>query len=478
MVKRYSLPSLGLRVSERRMLLAVVDVLLLWAALAAALMLTTDLVPDTGALFAAWKWYLTLAVIWFVFAALFDVYNLARAASTIYSTRAAGSAALLTTVIYLAIPWLTPTLVNRSYAFTLVLLGVGSILLWRVTYAQFFTQPTFQRRSLIVGTGARGQALALALRSRFALEDANPFRGTGNVPLGFVETSETAGAERVVGLPVVGNARDLVRLTREFAIDEIVLALAPYEPISGQFFEAVLDCRELGIPLTNMATVYERLTGRVPIEFANWDVETAASMDDTAFLRIYLALKRVIDGLTGLVGLLILGLMIPPIAVGNALTSPGPLFYRQQRVGKGGKPFRIYKFRSMGVDAEEQGATWAQPEDDRVTPVGKWLRRLHLDEVPQVINILGGDMSLVGPRPERPEFVGLLAGEVPFFRARHSLRPGVTGWAQIHQDYGSSIEDAKVKLEYDLYYLKNFSFWLDLVIMLRTVTKILGFKGR
>jgi exopolysaccharide biosynthesis polyprenyl glycosylphosphotransferase len=477
--KRVSLPSLGLRVSERRMLLGTVDVLLLWAALAAALLLTTELVPDWAALTASWKWYVTLTAVWVMYATLFDAYNLARAASTVYSARAVASAAVLTSLTYLAIPWLTPTLVNRSYGFAFVLLAVFSVLIWRLAYAQLFTQPTFQRRSLIVGTGRQGRTLAPALRSRFALEDANPFRGTGNVPLGFVTIAEQPCEGAVVGLPVLGDAHDLIRLIRELAVDEVILALPRETPIGRPLYEAILDCRELGIHLTEMTTVYERLTGRVPVEFASWNLGTAASGDDGAFRRIYDMLKRLTDGLVGLAGLLVMGLLILPISLGNALTSPGPLFYRQQRVGKGGCPFRILKFRSMRIDAEQEGgATWAQSDDDRVTPIGKWLRRLHLDELPQVVNILRGEMSVVGPRPERPEFVGLLAREIPFYRARNSVRPGLTGWAQIHQDYGSSVDDAKVKLEYDLYYVKNFSLWLDVVIMLRTVTKVVGLQGR
>lgn len=204
-----------------------------------------------------------------------------------------------------------------------------------------------------------------------------------------------------------------------------------------------------------------------------------AGTEDSAFLRFYSAAKRLIDIFSGMVGFLIMLLLIPPILLLNALTSPGPLFYRQQRVGQGGKPFRITKFRSMKPDAEkENGAVWAEKDDDRITLTGKWLRRLHLDEIPQVINVIKGEMSLVGPRPERSDFVGLLACEIPYYRARHCVRPGITGWAQIHQNYGGSIDDARVKLEYDLYYIKKVSLWLDLVIMLRTVTRVIGLHGR
>jgi lipopolysaccharide/colanic/teichoic acid biosynthesis glycosyltransferase len=263
------------------------------------------------------------------------------------------------------------------------------------------------------------------------------------------------------------------------AVDEVILALPTQEPMNPEIYEAVLDCRELGIHMTQMTTVYERLTGRVPVAYASWDVEMVAGTQDSAFQRFYDAAKRMTDMVAGLAGLLLIALLSLPICLANALTSPGQLLYEQRRVGKGGRPFPILKFRSMVPQAETGGeARWAKTDDERITPIGKWLRRLHLDELPQAINLLRGEMSLVGPRPERPEFVELLAPEIPYYRVRHSIRPGITGWAQIHQGYGGSVEDSRVKLEYDLYYIKRSSMWLDLVIMLRTVTKVLGLKGR
>jgi lipopolysaccharide/colanic/teichoic acid biosynthesis glycosyltransferase len=265
----------------------------------------------------------------------------------------------------------------------------------------------------------------------------------------------------------------------ELHVDEIILALPRGRPIPKNLNEAIMDCYELGIPVTNMLTIYERLTGRVPVEYVGWDVETITAYEDKPLKRLYAFLKRVTDLALSVVGLVCLAVLIPPIILANRLTSPGTLFYRQERLGKGAKPFQMFKFRSMIPEAEDlEGAVWAQTDDHRVTLAGRWLRKLHLDELPQVINVLRGDMSIVGPRPERPQFVGLLDREIPFYRARHFVVPGITGWAQIHQDYGSSVEDAQIKLEYDLYYIKKKGLYLDLVIMLRTITKVLGLKGR
>lgn len=471
--------SINLRASERRLLLAVVDFILLILALVASLEIATGLQTTFLGLLDAWKWLLTLAVTWFVFASIFDVYNLARAASTTYGVRAAGAAAGLTSLFYLLIPWLTPSIVNRSYGFLFAAFSFFLIIGWRLIYARFFTHPAFQSRSIIMGSGPGGVALAKALHSKFARQDANPFRGTGHVLLGFLTEQPSLKVKEVAGLPVLGRSDDLVRLTHELNVDEVILALSQKYPIHSELNEAILDCYELGVPVTSMSTVYERLTGRVPVEFVGWDVETITGYEDKPLRRFYSSAKRSLDILIGFVGLLFLALLIPPIALVNRLTSPGPLFYGQQRVGKGAKPFRMIKFRSMVLDAEEmEGAVWAKRNDDRVTLAGRWLRKLHLDELPQVYNVLRGEMSLIGPRPERPQFVAILSRKIPYYRARHYVRPGITGWAQIHQDYGGSVKGTKIKLEFDLYYIKKNSLYLDFVILLRTITKVLGFKGR
>jgi lipopolysaccharide/colanic/teichoic acid biosynthesis glycosyltransferase len=177
-------------------------------------------------------------------------------------------------------------------------------------------------------------------------------------------------------------------------------------------------------------------------------------------------------------GLALLGLALPVIAAAIYLDSPGPIFYLQERVGQGGRPFQMYKFRSMVPDAERDRAMWASVDDPRVTRTGRLLRATHLDEFPQFVNILKGEMSAVGPRPERPEFVEDLAKEIPFYRVRHAVKPGMAGWGLVRQGYGSSAEDAMLKLEYDLYYIKHQSLWLDMVILLKTIVHTITFRGR
>jgi exopolysaccharide biosynthesis polyprenyl glycosylphosphotransferase len=193
---------------------------------------------------------------------------------------------------------------------------------------------------------------------------------------------------------------------------------------------------------------------------------------------VYPLLKRVMDIILALIGLAIFLLMLPFIALAIKLDSSGPIFYMQERTGKAGKPFRVIKLRTMVQDAEKRsGPLWAAKGDPRITTVGRFLRKSRLDEVPQIINVLRGEMSMVGPRPERPKFVEMLSEEIPFYNTRHVIRPGVTGWAQVKYRYGSSTYDSMVKLQYDLYYIRHRSLLLDLLILIRTVRKMLLFQG-
>jgi exopolysaccharide biosynthesis polyprenyl glycosylphosphotransferase len=227
-----------------------------------------------------------------------------------------------------------------------------------------------------------------------------------------------------------------------------------------------------------MPELYERLTDRVPVEHIgdNWFV--ILPLDNSGQNLSYRVVKRGLDLVISLIGLAIFGLILPFLAVIISIDSPGPVFYRQKRVGRAGRVFELLKLRSMFVDAEEDGhARWAEEHDTRVTRAGVFLRRLRLDEFPQLLNVFRGEMSLVGPRPERPEFVAELQQEIPFYRTRLTVKPGLTGWAQVNYNYGRSVKDALEKLRYDLYYIKHQSIQLDLVVLLKTISTILLLKG-
>jgi exopolysaccharide biosynthesis polyprenyl glycosylphosphotransferase len=465
-----------LTAKDRKLLLFAVDVLLINVALLAAVTLWNGYIPTLDSLLAHVKWFITLTVLWMVLGTVLDVYNLARAASTTRILASVGIAAFLSALLNLMIPWLSPPVVQRSYAFGFVALTTATLTGWRIFYARVLGTTAFRQLGIVVGGDVPAAALKQMLQQTGKGDDANPFRGAGYEFVGRVV--DKAHQEANDDLPVLGEVHNLVRLARQYGVDEIILNLEEGRGFPLEAQEVLLDCRELGLRVSSLVDVYERLTGRLPVDYARYDSQLLLSPPDTPAFRLYQAGKRLVDVLIGSVGLLVLGLLIPFVALANALTSSGPLFYRQERLGKGGRPFTVIKFRSMVRDAERYGAVWAGKKDPRITPAGRFMRKVRLDEVPQFLNVLRGEMSFVGPRPERPHFVGQLSRAFPLYRARHAVKPGITGWAQVHHEYGDSTEDARIKLELDLYYVKHASFYLDLLTVLHTVRVIVGFKGQ
>jgi lipopolysaccharide/colanic/teichoic acid biosynthesis glycosyltransferase len=328
--------------------------------------------------------------------------------------------AVLVTVLVTPDPRHHPPLTSRGVVSTRRA-GASADRRRRLAYARLFVQP-FHQRALIVGAGSAGRTLATALRA--APDDANPFRGTGYSLVGFIDDDRARCGDCVEGLPVLGGRESLLAAVETLRVDKVILAITHRHAIHDDLFDALLLCRERGLRVVTMATVYEHLTGRVPIDHVGRDLHMVVPMDEDAGERAYLFLKRLADLTAAGVGLATLLPLALLLALVNACSSPGPLFYHQRRVGRGGMVFEMLKFRSMRVDAERgTGAVWARAGDDRITWAGRWLRRTRLDELPQCWNILRGDMSLVGPRPERPEFVEDLARTIPFYRARHAVRP-------------------------------------------------------
>ena len=235
---------------------------------------------------------------------------------------------------------------------------------------------------------------------------------------------------------------------------------------------------ESGMPIKEYTHVYEELNRKVPVQFIAEDFYRYFPFSRSNQNKLYLFFHRLMDLLLSIIGLLF-GLLISPLIIlGNVLGNKGPIFYKQERVGKNGRLFNIYKLRSMIIDAEKNGAQYAQKKDTRITTFGKFLRRTRIDEIPQFINVIRGDMSIIGPRPERPMFVKTLSKQIPFYEIRHFIKPGVTGWAQVNAKYGMTQDDALEKLQYDLYYIKRRSFFLDTKIILKTLSTIIFFRGQ
>ena len=350
------------------------------------------------------------------------------------------------------------------------LIGIIAVLLatvWaaRAVFAWLMRAIGPRERLLMIGTTHGSVTLARELLDR------RPELGIDIV--GFVD-AESGRTGALCNTDVVGDIDAVSDIVRERRVDRVVVNLADAR---GRLpVDKLLDLRLRGIPIDHLASVYERYTGKIALENLrpSWFIFSSGFRHTQTLV----AAKRLLDIVVATTGLLLSAPVLAMVAAAVKLTSPGPVVYTQRRVGHNGKPFTIRKFRSMQIDAEaDTGAVWATINDPRLTPIGRLLRSTRLDELPQFWNVLIGDMSLVGPRPERPEFVSHLEREIKFYGRRHLVKPGLTGWAQISYPYGASVHDALQKLQYDLYYLKHMSIGFDLFIMLATFRTVWSRTG-
>ena len=372
-----------------------------------------------------------------------------------------GQACVLLGVLYFAIPDL---MLGRGILLIAVAVAAPLIGTTRVALDSTWTEAAFKERVLILGTGE----LAKALEHQFSLRhDLN------QSVIGFVRAKGRNGAEPIIDYNVVGDIDDLTPAVRLANPDKIIVALDERR--------RVLPVRELvrlrmeGIVVEDAHTAMTALSGRVSLE----TVQPSFFVFSEGFRRskVTLAMKRSLDIVCAVVGMIMAMPVMLITAIAIVVDSGRPVFYRQQRVGLRGSCFNLVKFRSMRTNAEQEGARWASASDDRTTRVGRFLRKYRLDEFPQFLNVLRGEMSFVGPRPERPEFVEGLRQQIPYYDERHTVRPGITGWAQVQYDYGGTVEAALRKLEYDLFYLQNMSVMFDVIIIVQTVRTILSGKG-
>lgn len=464
-------PALPLQMAERRKLLFAVDLLLVNLAVLTALAMWTWRSSDVfsiGFVLSQIHWFLFLSVLWLVAATITNLYDLSVAMNPMTTLHSLAWAMGLSLMVYLVIYFASPrNALPRLFILYFTGLAFASLTAWRLTYGRLFSRTAFRRRTLVVGAGWAGTTIVEAIEEGF-----NP----GYQLAGFVDDNPAKQNRVIHELPVIGSRHNLTELIERRGISDIVVAVTG--EMHAELIQALMTCQEQGVRVTAMAQLYEELTGRVPVEHVGNHWHIMLPLDHPSTGNIYPGLKRAFDLLVATAGLLFFGLTLPFVALAVYVDSPGPLFYTQERVGKAGQRFRVFKIRSMRPDAEKDGAAWAEENDPRVTRVGRLLRRASLDELPQFLNVLKGEMSIVGPRPERPVFADELAEEIPFYRLRHAVKPGMAGWALIHYGYGSSTEDALVKLQYDLYYLKHQSIFLDVVILLRTIGRVLALAGR
>ncbi|MCG6928107.1 MAG: TIGR03013 family PEP-CTERM/XrtA system glycosyltransferase [Acidobacteria bacterium] len=373
----------------------------------------------------------------------------------------AGLVALL--IVYYIFPPLT---VGRGILAFYLALGFFAVVSLRALYRWFGEEETLAENVIILGTGSTAQKVAREILKR---------RPWSVRVLGFLAEDPTEVGRRIVNPTVIGTVDELLLLASRLRAGLIVVALDDRRgklPVND-----LLRCRIEGVRVEEGAAVLERLTGQIPIKNLrpSWLV-FSQGFDESRLLR---RLKFAGEFAVAAVMLTLASPVILLVAIAIRLSSPGPVIYRQERVGERGRPFQVLKFRTMRADAEATtGPVWASAEDDpRITRLGRLLRKTRLDELPQLVNVVRGEMSFVGPRPERPHFVSALRQVIPFYDERHSVRPGISGWAQIRCGYGSSIEDAEVKLQFDLYYIKHMSFIFDISIIFDTMKVMVVGRG-
>jgi sugar transferase (PEP-CTERM system associated) len=398
---------------------------------------------------------------------LFDLYDFIvmhdRRELVLRLIQALGLAWVALALAFYAFPQL---MLGRGISLIALPLALGLMVSWRVSIHWLLGHPDFGEKILIVGSGSLAVEVAREMLDR---PDA------GYRIAGFVGTDPELLGKSLINPRVIGLTSDLEEVVRRENIDRIIVAMGERR---GQLPTSELLQLSLAgtVNIEEGASFYERVTGRVSLNMIrpSWLIFSSRGRQ----ARISGIARNIVHRIVALIG----GLLSIPIAIGTAilikLDSRGPILYTQERVGKNGSSFSVMKFRSMRTDAEKAGPVWASADDDRTTRVGRFIRKTRIDEIPQFWNILRGEMDFVGPRPERPHFVSQLAEEIPYYNQRHLIAPGLTGWAQIKYPYGASIEDARQKLQYDLYYIKNQSLMLDAIILFETVKIILFGRGR
>jgi sugar transferase (PEP-CTERM system associated) len=397
-----------------------------------------------------------------------DLYDLRALGGThdvlIRSFQALGATSLILAVVYY---WFPQWIIGRGVFFIAAVLVISLVITWRLAFTWLAKHVRPRERLLLVGTNPAAIDLARELFERR--------HELGVEIVGFVDPDPNRVGTAVINPGVVGTVDDIPLLVSRFAVDRVVVSLT--EARGRLPMDRLLDIRlRTGVAFDHLASVYEEYTGKIALE--NLRPSWLIFSQGFRKTRALMAAKRTIDVTLAILGLITAGPIMILAAGLVKLTSRGPVMYHQERVGLHGRVFTVHKLRTMQHDAEaSSGPVWSQPNDVRVTRIGRLLRLTRLDEVPQLWNVLRGEMSLVGPRPERPSFVEQLTASIPFYPQRHVVKPGLTGWAQIRYAYGASVEDAVEKLQYDLYYIKNLSIALDLVIVLETIKTVVLRRG-
>jgi exopolysaccharide biosynthesis polyprenyl glycosylphosphotransferase len=410
-------------------------------------------------------WTIVLAIYLLFFGTIFEMYNLQTASNRFQISKSIILTSSFTVLFYLLTPFYTPVLPSNRLQILLFFFSIlFSLSLWRYIYIVFLASNRFMKKVLFVGNSKDIDVLVAEL-SKF-----NPhYHVVGYLAVG--ESSVDANVKRVL-------EEDLDEFVYKNYVSEIVVISSKNKLTSIDLYNKLLSLLEKGIVIRKYNQVYESSTYRLPIHFDDKELYKFFPFSRSNQNKLYVYFNRIFDIALSLVGLFFFFLVSPVLWLVNLFFNKGSFFYTQERIGKNGVPFTIYKMRTMVPNAEQNGAVFATVNDVRITSFGKFLRKTRFDELPQFINVLKGDMAIIGPRPERQVFVDEISATIPLYQSRHVIKPGLTGWAQVNYSYGASLEDSLMKLQYDLYYIKHRSLFLDINIVIKTVSTILFFRGQ
>jgi exopolysaccharide biosynthesis polyprenyl glycosylphosphotransferase len=451
-------------ISERKILLRIIDVVFVLISL-----YTLGKVFSFSYFFIDFSnfyWTIVLALYINFFGTIFELYNLQVASNQYEMVKSIILTTSSTVLFYLLTPIFTPTLPeNRTQIIYFYLAILVALLIWRFLYLKLFASNRFIKRVLFV---CDSKSLDKKVND---LIKVNPHYQVMGFVTSYEEIENNSTFSKI-------SIDELEGFIYKNTLTEIVIAFKKKDEISVELYQKLLNLLEEGVIIREYDMVYEDSTNRLPVTYLSKDFYKYFPFSRSNQNKFYLTATRFFDVIFSLIGISIGLSILPIILVLNLIWNRGSLFYTQERVGKNNKPFTIYKLRTMVKDAEKNGAVFATSNDTRITPLGKFLRKSRLDEVPQFINVLKGEMSTIGPRPERPIFVNQIAKKLPFYQTRHVINPGLTGWAQVNHSYTDTIDDALIKLQYDLFYIKHRSIFLDINILIKTIGTVLFYKGQ
>ncbi|MCF6129935.1 sugar transferase [Flavobacterium sp. AS60] len=452
-------------VSERKILLRIFDVIsVLLSLYLVGIAFNFNYFNISGTNF---YWTIVLGVYLNFIGSVFEMYNLQVASNQFQVIKSIILTSSITVLVYLLTPVFTPVLpTNRLQILIFYIAIFVALFIWRMIYVRFFASNRFSKKVILICDKEQLKELV------HALESADPHYRV----LGFVnsDSANTKTNDKIKSIDI----ENLEEFVKKNSISEVVIASQKTDGITVKLYNQLIHLLENGYIIREYTQVYENITQRIPVQYVSRDFYRYFPFSRSNQNHFYLIVVRLFEIIFSLIGLSIGIVILPLILIGNLFGNRGKLFYTQERVGKNGKIFNIVKYRTMVKNAEEEGAVFATTNDSRVTPFGKIMRKSRMDEIPQFINILKGDMAVIGPRPERPIFVNEIAEVMPFYETRHVIKPGLTGWAQVNYSYGETIDDSLIKLQYDLYYIKHRSIFLDVNIIFKTLSTVLLYRGQ